>query len=639
MLRGVVRYPAVMPISQRISAILLASLVGACSSSKSPDATVPESLPAPTPSIELEAMDCDGLRAAVVGSVTEAVLHARYGGIQIDDKLGGKGDGTDDDADEEVELESEPPPTEADNLLKVVDDLVFTLSDARLDIVRLEASGKLDPVGYFGVGDGTTAVGMFAYEDVAILIHETTDDSDSEFASVRVTEVDVSDPSSPTLLRQFDVEGEFEMARRQGEDVRLVTSSRWRVDRDVWEIAYGDAPGLPEPDSNADESGQRKLRAAARAEVAALVDTRLGEMTDLIPRLTVDGDATALLKCDDVYTSANRSSVRVSTLTQFAPTDEITNLGIVGNTFAGAVHESTLYAAFSAGWGANAGTSDLHAFDFADGYLDSVALDGALVDEFSVSATAEAVHVITVSDGAQLHTVEFDGDELDPADPRELTDDDLVVANRITSNAAYVATGGSADRIFALPLGESDATGPYQLGGVPSMIHALDADRILVVAQQNNPKGEQIGVRVEVFDADAEPVASAEIETGEFAAWSEAMWEPRSLAYSGDGVVAFPVNIEAWADTGGENFSGVLVYDANNDVTRRGEIDHSDLRATKWCRANDQPDDCDAPQSNPWWTHVRRSAFVGERIVTVSEAGIKVHDVDTLEELSSLVLE
>lgn len=622
-------------------AVLLSCILGAgCSPSPSDGDAAP--VPAtPTPAdVELvQAKDCDALRATAVSSLTEAVLHARYGGIRIDDKLGGKGDDTQVPDAEPVELESAPPPVEAEDLVKVVGQKLFIISDTQMSVVAVDDAGQLSAAGYFGVGDGLTAAGLFADDAIAVLFHTIdADDTSTTFPGTRVTILNVADPAQPKLVEQLDIEGDFEIARREGDTFDLVTSSRWRVDSDIWDIAYGDSATLPKPEPNGGDDRQVELRDLARADVSERVGALLPDATSLLPRVRVgQSDPSALLDCEAIWATTPASSVRLTTVSRFGGDGELTSFAIVGDDFAGAVSNGALFAAFSDRWGAFAGESRLHMFRWSEGYASTQRLPGRLLDEHSIAASGNDVSVITVDGGAALHAFARDGGDLEAADPAPLSADDLVVANRITADTAFVATHGDSERIYALPFGQTDVTGPFEVGGVPTMIHALTNEQFLVVAQELDASDEQVGVRIEVFESETDPVATASVTTGNYAAWSEAMWEPRSLAYSA-GLVAFPVNIESWADADGANFSGVLVYDTADGITRRAAIDHSDLSRLAWCSANDQPEGCNAPSTAAWWTHVRRSVFVGDWLVTISDVGIKAHSVSDFEELSALPL-
>jgi uncharacterized secreted protein with C-terminal beta-propeller domain len=622
-------------------------LVAACSSNEPP----PDAEPQATHQLSAPE-NCDQLRERLVNATTEAILHARYGGIEIDDKVGGKGDNRDEEEEssEDYDFETDTEVrVEEDDVVKVVGSDVFVLSERAMSIVRSTTDGGLEVVGRVGLGDDLSAAGMFVDGDDAILISIIEDGrGDAEFGGTRVTRVDVSDHTKPEVTDQFDVEGDYEFARLVGDDYYLVTTNPIRAGADIWEIAYSDVANLPAPEPGAPTARQIELRDKARADVRAMVGDRLAETPKLLPRLRRDFDDPApLFSCSTAWGAAPASSVRFTSVTRFAASGEPETVAVTGDRPAIYVDGRDLWLAFADRWGAFDGKSRLHLFALGDelpSYVASGLVDGKLVDEWSVHARDRVGRLITASDsGAAVHTFEVIEGKLEAENAvDEIGADGLVVANRFTRDGAFVATFGERERIWAVDLAKASVQGPYELGGLATMIHEMGDDRVLVVAQEQNDQDEMVGVRLEVFSPDSgdEPLAADSVSTGPFSAWSEAMWDPRSLAYDPDaGLVAFPVNIAGWSDNGGEDFSGMLVYDATSDgLELKGTVDHTDLVARRHCLDNDQPADCGATGER-WWTHVRRAAFVDGRLITISETGVKTHDVETLEETAAVLVE
>lgn len=637
-----------MPNFRRAVLFGCVSLLVACSG----DESTPEEVP-PETTHELTApSDCDDLRDKLVRATSEAILHARYGGIEIDDKVGGKGDKqkSDEQSAEEFEFETNTEVrVEEDDVVKVVGSDVFVLSSEAMSVVRSTPDGGIEVVGRVGLGANLRAGGMFVDGDHAILLSLLSEDrNDAEFAGTRVTRVDVSEPTTPEVVDQFDVEGDYEFARLVGDDYYLITTNPIRAGADVWELAYGDVDGLAPPEASASESRQTELRDAARDDVRRMVAERLAPTEELLPRMRRDfDDPAALFSCQDAWSSQPASSVRFTSITKFGPTTKPQTIAVSGDRPAVHVDNLDLWLAFADRWGAFEGKSRLHLFTLSDelpSYVGSGLADGRLVDEWSVHASDRVGRIITAErSGAALHTFEVKDGTLTPGDSvDEIGAEGLVVANRFTAKGAFVATFGDVEHIWAVDLAETSIQGPYELSGLATMIHDMGDGRILVVAQQQNDEDEMVGVRLEVFSPDSpdEPIASDEVSTGPFSAWSEAMWDPRSLAYDREsGLVAFPVNVANWEENGGEDFSGMLVYDAGGDELQlKGMIDHTDLVARQYCQDNDQPADCGAT-GDRWWTHVRRAAFVDGRLITISETGVKTHDVATLEETAAVLVE
>ena len=625
--------------------------VAACSQPSTNNGEPPPDGGSRVTSYELtSAADCDALRSRLSEATTEAILQAKYGGLPIDTIVGGKGDDSQiEQNDEEFEFETATAvQVEEEDVVKVDGELMYVLVDDALQIVRAAGDGTLTSVGRVGLGPSLRSAGMFVTAGHAVTFSRTTDELvDAAFVGTRVVVSDVSDPTKPQVVRQFDIEGDFEMARLVGGQIYVVTTATLRAGGDVWEVAYEDVGDLPAPEPGSSEARQVELRDSARAKVRALVDERLPTGEELLPRLRIDQETPRpLAGCSAVWGTSPIASVRLTSVTKFDVSSTPAATAIVGDRFAGHVVGSDFYLAFSDRWGDYAQQSRLHLFTLGSdqpAYVASGISPGTVVDQYSLTAAGDVARVITATDtGAQIRSFALDGGKLVESEKiAEIGDEGLVVANRFAGDNAFVATFGAQERIWSVALPAAQVKGPFELGGLATMIHSIGEDQILVVAQRANADGEMVGVELEIFDSNdaSNAAASQSIDTGAYAAWSEAMWDPRSLAYdAARNLVAFPVNISNWTENGGQNFSGVLVYGtAGASLTHHASVDHAELQGRKWCLDNQQPEDCAVGAEAPWWTQVRRTVFLGDYLVTVSDVGAKSHRVSDFGEVSALL--
>ncbi len=203
-----------------------------------------------------------------------------------------------------------------------------------------------------------------------------------------------------------------------------------------------------------------------------------------------------------------------------------------------------------------------------------------------------------------------------------------IFASRMIGDKGFMVTFERVDPLFTLDL--SDPTKPRLVGelelpGFSTYIHPLDNDKLLTIGVGGDENGANWRTQISMFDvADFANPAIFDQETliqeGEWG-WSEALYEHKAFQYwAPKKLLAVPLSGVRETAVGWEYQSGLrlVTVDLDTGLQPYGAIDHSDLY-------NSDPD--------AYWTYrdIRRSIFMGDYIYAISDRGVTVHDLNDLE--------
>jgi len=144
------------------------------------------------------------------------------------------------------------------------------------------------------------------------------------------------------------------------------------------------------------------------------------------------------------------------------------------------------------------------------------------------------------------------------------------------------------------------------------------------VGMDGNASGQLSGIKFSIFDVTvkAHPKESHKYTiNGNGWAWSEAMWDHHAFTYY-DGKLALPVSGSSY-DASGQwtGWSGMILMNADVDegISEIGRVDHSQMVGTN-------------PNPYGWYGYgggwMRRSLFLDDVLVTVSDVGVQFNDLD-----------
>jgi uncharacterized secreted protein with C-terminal beta-propeller domain len=400
----------------------------------------------------------------------------------------------------------------------------------------------------------------------------------------RITEVDVSDPARMRVLRTEDFDGYIVDARLTGRSARVVVSS-------YPEAVYG-APELrARPSGWLPRSTLRRLRSGKRVTSRAVgcrsvrrprVFSGAGVLTvytvDLAKGLpAVDADA-VFTSADTVYASA-----------------------------------TSLYVATQR-WDGE-GMTSIHRFDTSDpdrtGYGTSGAVPGSLLNQFSLSEHEGILRAATtVGFGpdaeSRVTTLERrDGLLVKRGDVGGLGRGERIYAVRFIGDVGYVVTFRQVDPLYTVDLADPDrprVLGELKIPGYSAYLHPVGDGLLLGVGQEATEQGRVQGLQISLFDVSdlARPVRLQQLRLGERWSQSAVEWDHHAFLW-------WPATSLAVLPIDSRDFTGAAGFrvDRAAGIAEVGRVRH--------------------PRGPP----IGRAVVVGERLLTVSDRGVRASALDT----------
>jgi hypothetical protein len=338
-------------------------------------------------------------------------------------------------------------------------------------------------------------------------------------------------------------------------------------------------------------------------------------------------------------------------------------------------------------------TTELHAFDISDArtatYLGSGAVPGTLLSQWAMSEheghlrvastvgspwddggrPSESVVTVLRVDGADRTDDQTGGTEAEDAangHTGELTQvgqvtglgvTERIYAVRFMGEVGYVVTFRETDPLYTLDLRDPTAptvTGELKILGYSAYLHPMGDDLLLGVGQDADERGQTRGLQLSLFDVSDPAAPAVRSQTGLADGSSDVEYDHRAfLHWPATGLTAVP--FQRWVDWGDpavqrdlQPTAGVWVFTATraDGIQTEGTISHLDpyLRDLGMEDLTERGEDIDGLQSglsaeqedllwrSSYEMRILRSVVIGDRLLTVSEVGVAVHDRDSLDE-------
>lgn len=293
-------------------------------------------------------------------------------------------------------------------------------------------------------------------------------------------------------------------------------------------------------------------------------------------------------------------------------------------------------------------TTELHAFAIDDPntteYLGSGSVDGTLLSQWALSehegvlrvastigdpwsarSSSSSVTTLELEDGALVELGRVDG--LGPTE--------TIHAVRFIGEVGYVVTFRQVDPLYTVDLSDPatpEVVGELKIPGYSAYLHPVGDGRLLGVGQDaDEGTGMTEGVQVSLFDV-SDPADPRRTDTVTVPRSSSSVeWDHRAfLHWPATGLTVVPVSRYLWSEDGeaarldGPR-AGALALVADGDVLApAGEHGADELVL----HHADGVDGDERPAGHA--VEIVRSIVTGDRLVTVSDRGIIVHDLATL---------
>ncbi len=330
-------------------------------------------------------------------------------------------------------------------------------------------------------------------------------------------------------------------------------------------------------------------------------------------------------------------------------------------------------------------TTSLHSFDITDvgrtEYVASGSVKGSLLSQYSLSEYDGMLRVATTEGSAwgrsessqSMITVlaERDGSLVQVGLVDGLGKGEQIFAVRFMGDIGYVVTFRQTDPLYTVDLSDPNSPrvmGELKIPGFSTYLHPVGDGLLLGVGQDATDEGITTGAQVSLFDVRdlTNPVRSDQITFGNNS-YSAVEWDPKAFLFWADSNLAvIPVSAWNYVEESGEernSSTAVLVrIDDDGTLTELGRIGHpvsNDCERFGVQPLDDAPpaeevpreegstdaeaefveSDAIEPEAAPivedyCWTHqpeIQRSVVIGDSLYTVSDLGLQVNDLASLE--------
>jgi uncharacterized secreted protein with C-terminal beta-propeller domain len=447
-----------------------------------------------------------------------------------------------------------------------------------------------------------------------------------------LTEVDVSDPAAPKVVKTLTVDGAYVDARQTGSTARVVIASRPRA----FDIE-------PQTEQGTTTSARAAIRGAGVAKWLP--------SSTLANRRTGKSITKRLVQCNQVRRPASFSGLEMVTIltvdmTKGLPAVDTDTLLTDAETVYGSA--GSLYIA-SQRWAdpnvdqgeiPNGAITTINRFDASKPdvteYRSSGAVSGLIPNAYSLS---EANGKLRVASTDQPTWFEEDAQPDDP--PQSYltilgeTGSSLSTVGRVgglgagqklyavryVGDTAFVVTFRQIDPLYTVDL--SDPTAPKVLGqleleGYSSYLHPISDDLLMGVGEDATAEGRRAGTQLSLFDirdlAHVRLIAHRAIGP---TASSSAEYDPHAFLYWPPTKLAV-VPINAYGQTQSDSFTGALGFHIGpvRGIQDAGKVTHP------------------TPPGGYAGAPIDRSLVADGRLFTVSDAGVRASDLDDLHDLA-----
>jgi hypothetical protein len=444
----------------------------------------------------------------------------------------------------------------------------------------------------------------------------------------KLLEIDASDPADLRLVRTLDVDGSYVSARLTGTTARVVIASYPRP------IPLADVEGTTEERRRA---AIRRTRLKTWVPAYKVTNARTGSAA-----------RRSLVRCRATRRPALFAGLGMLTVLTIDMTRSIVPVdsdGLMTDARTVYASPSSLYVASERWFDPRpdaaddpppAGRTTIHRFDARDGdhttFRSSGNVKGHLLNQWSLSEHRGHLRVATTEepqwwaggtreDSESFVTVlqESGGVLSRIGEIGGLGIGERIYAVRFIEERGYVVTFRQVDPLYVLSLedpAEPNVAGELKILGYSAYLHPIADDLLLGVGQDATEEGRVRGTQLSVFDVSdpAKPTRLQQRAIGSGSS-SEAEYDHHAfLWWAPAGLAVLPLHIYP-SESDGERFTGAIGFRAGaKGIDEAGRVTH--------------------PSPNGFPPPIRRALVVGDRLFTVSDAGIRASRLDTFGDVA-----
>ncbi|RNF40110.1 beta-propeller domain-containing protein [Planococcus salinus] len=435
---------------------------------------------------------------------------------------------------------------------------------------------------------------------------------------------DVSDPSSPELVREFGTEGNLNGARLANNTLYFVTN----VYPDLWMMEEQEDMELRPHTFDSAAGGQ--FTPMPYEDIAILPGTMEGsysvisainlsepQQNEIVTKGFLGGSEQLYMTAENLYLTASSympaeeqgDAETAMWIPQQANT-EIFKFALEGTT-----------VRFLASNEVTGALLNQFSMDEYNGYFRVVTTEGFVWDETAPSKN----HLFILDGGMEL-----------VGSVEDLAPGERIYSARFIEDKAYMVTFKEVDPLFVIDISSPSAPevlGELKIPGFSNYLHPLEDDHLigfgydtkLEPVKDGEPRVVTGGMKISLFDVSdyANPVEKDTEIIGGLGTSSPLQYDHKALfTHPENHLFGFPISVYEESDGSYVEFEaeGVMIY----TITPEGISEAADLLTAT-----------DAPYEN-WQTSVQRIIYIGDTFYTIANSEVKSYELETFELIDTL---
>lgn len=237
---------------------------------------------------------------------------------------------------------------------------------------------------------------------------------------------------------------------------------------------------------------------------------------------------------------------------------------------------------------------------------------------------------------------------------RGIAPTERIYSVRFLGERGFVVTFRQTDPLYTIDLSDPRnpiVEGELKIPGFSTYLHPFGEDYLIGIGRDGTDDGQITDFQIQMFDVSDptnptrihQEVLSAGSESGWGWSYSEAEHDHRAFTfYASQNLLAVPVTLEDysgdWASESYSHFSGIIVYrvSAEDGFVEVGRVSHSFIPYNRYCLGVEGEGDC-AEWTFPWYVNMRRSTFIDDYLLAISDQGVTASAISDLDEVLATV--
>lgn len=239
---------------------------------------------------------------------------------------------------------------------------------------------------------------------------------------------------------------------------------------------------------------------------------------------------------------------------------------------------------------------------------------------------------------------------------RGIAPTERIYAVRFLGERGFVVTFRQTDPLYTIDLSDPRnpvIEGELHIPGFSTYLHPFGDDYLIGVGRDGTDDGRITDFQIQMFDVSDptnptrihQEVLSAGSEDGWGWSYSEAEHDHRAFTfYASQNLLAVPVTLEDysgdWDSESYSHFSGIIVYrvSAEDGFVEVGRVSHSFMPFDRYCLGLEGAPEGDCAEwTFPWYVNMRRSTFIDDYLLAISDQGVTASAISDLDEILATV--